>query len=363
MSNSRSIYIFEFFLMALYLNMQVQEKKDRVSLTQREKIQAMIANDDVKLKVLEKLLADGITNPSLKLEILDSTIENFLMEELDVLKVFEWFGEVDSVNLQGKSAIITYKDLVSAYFAIQILNGKKLPELSVTLQVSWHIVPAQRVPLREISINPEETLKYTCRFDIQIENDKEFQVARRVIGSKGCNMKRIIEKCCKGMNAQAHDIIKLRLRGTGSGFKEGPNNAESQDSLHLCVSSKYHSKFLLAVEEIETLLKKVYKEYGEFCIHKGRSDPRITLQKIEKTSGRTVSLAPEKLKEIEENAKLSEDEIEELIDIRNEARRQCNFAEADRIREILRKKGVTLMDEKGRRGRGVDVTTWKFGGN
>jgi hypothetical protein len=26
--------------------------------------------------------------------------------------------------------------------------------------------------------------KYTCRFEIQIENDKEFQVARRLIGAK-----------------------------------------------------------------------------------------------------------------------------------------------------------------------------------
>ena len=42
--------------------------------------------------------------------------------------------------------------------------------------------------------------KYTCRFDIQIDNEKEFQVARRLIGAKGCNMTRIIELCNKGMN-------------------------------------------------------------------------------------------------------------------------------------------------------------------
>jgi len=69
----------------------------------------------------------------------------------------------------------------------------------------------------------EENIKYTCRFDIQIENDKEFQVARRLIGAKGCNMKRIIELCCKGTNYdQFQEIVKLRLRGKGSGFKEGP---------------------------------------------------------------------------------------------------------------------------------------------
>jgi hypothetical protein len=342
--------------------MQVYLKKERAETTPKDKIQAMIANEDVKQKVLEKLISEDIKTPCLKLEISDSKSEDFMMEELDVLKVFEWFGEVDSLKIQGKSAIITYKDLVSAYFAIQILNGKKLPELNVTLQVSWNIVIVkERLPLQEISGNPEENLKYTCRFDIQIENDKDFQVARRVIGSKGCNMKKIIEKCCKGVNAQAHDIIKLRLRGLGSGFKEGPNNTESQDSLHLCVSSKYHSKFLMAVSEIEKLLQKVYRDYGEFCVSRGKTDPQISLQKLEKTSGKTFTLHPNKLKEFEENSKLCEDEIEELIDIRNEARRQCNFAEADRIRELLRTKGITLMDEKGRRGRGVEVTTWKYG--
>jgi hypothetical protein len=35
--------------------------------------------------------------------------------------------------------------------------------------------------------------KLTCRYDIQIENEKDFQVARRIIGSKGTNMKKIIE--------------------------------------------------------------------------------------------------------------------------------------------------------------------------
>lgn len=43
----------------------------------------------------------------------------------------------------------------------------------------------------------DAAVKFTCRFDIQIDNDKEFQVARRLIGAKGCNMKRILEVCSK----------------------------------------------------------------------------------------------------------------------------------------------------------------------
>ena len=324
----------------------------------------MIANQEVRQKVVEKLESQGILQPYLSLSVQESKNINFALEEPDVLKVFGCFGEVVSLNLAGKHAVIKYKELVSAYFALTVLNGKELPDLNVTLQVAWH-TETQRLPLSELPIpdqnSSEENLKYTCRFEIQVENEKEFQVARRLIGSKGINMKRIIDKCCKGINGKAHDVIKLRLRGQGSGFKEGPNNTESLDSLHLCISSKYEDKFTMAVSEIERLLKKVYREYSEFCKSKGKVDPKLELIKVEKVSGRALMLPASRFKEIEESEELSEDEIEDLIDVRNEARRQCNFSEADRIRELLRKKGVVLMDEKGRRGKGVEVTNWKYG--
>ena len=355
--------------------MQGQSKNERADDTLKVKIQSLITNVEVKQRVLEKLESQNIHHPCLKLEIVDCKTVEFTIDEPDVLKVFECFGQVASLKINGKNAVIEYKDLVSAYFAITILDGKALPELNVTLHVSWQARPEPRAPLQELRqvqpkalpapstppASPDDNLKYTCRFDIQIDNDKEFQVARRLIGAKGSNMKRIVDKCCKGMNGQAHDIIKLRLRGIGSGFKEGLNNAESQDSLHLCVSSKYHSIFALAVGEIERLLKSVYREYGELCLAKGKADPRLEPVKSEKTSGRSLVLAASRLQEIEESDRLAEEDIEELIDIRNEARRQCNFMEADRIRELLRRKGVTLMDEKGRRGKGVEVTTWRYG--
>jgi hypothetical protein len=65
----------------------------------------------------------------------------------------------------------------------------------------------------------------TCRYDIQIDNDKDFQVAKKIIGSKGYNMKQIIDGSLNGTPYDPHkenDLIKLRLRGKGSGFKEGP---------------------------------------------------------------------------------------------------------------------------------------------
>lgn len=39
------------------------------------------------------------------------------------------------------------------------------------------------------------TNKFTCRYDVMIENDKHFQIAKKIIGSKGFNMKNIIEQC------------------------------------------------------------------------------------------------------------------------------------------------------------------------
>lgn len=65
--------------------------------------------------------------------------------------------------------------------------------------------------------------KFTSKFWIQIENDTDFQVAQRLVGAKGCNIKRIIDFCSKGTHGiYLNDSVKLRLRGKGSGYKEGP---------------------------------------------------------------------------------------------------------------------------------------------
>merc|ERR1719218_229125 len=81
--------------------------------------------------------------------------------------------------------------------------------------------------------------KYTCRFDIGIENDKEFQVARRIIGTKGANMKRIVKQT----------EAKLRLRGMGSGYFEGSGNKESSEPLQLCISCTNGEHYKMAVKQ------------------------------------------------------------------------------------------------------------------
>merc|ERR1719436_696045 len=110
--------------------------------------------------------------------------------------------------------------------------------------------------------------KYTCRFLIGIENDKEFQVARRLIGSKGANMKRIVRVT----------EAKLRLRGQGSGYFEGAGQKESSEPLQLCVSCTSSEGYRTAVGLVEELLKNVYTEYRQFCRENGRPEPDLQIK-------------------------------------------------------------------------------------
>ena len=106
--------------------------------------------------------------------------------------------------------------------------------------------------------------KYTCKYEILIPNDKEFQVARRLIGSKGYNMKKILNECKQNNNI--NDSVKLRLRGRGSGYKEGPQNKESDEPLHLCISAKNQEEMKKACGLVDDLLNKIYDEYKKYCI-------------------------------------------------------------------------------------------------
>ena len=102
-------------------------------------------------------------------------------------------------------------------------------------------------------------------------------------------MKRIIENCTQGMHST--DVVKLRLRGKGSGFKEGPKKEESNEPLHLCVSSRYYDKYQLACDQLQELLLNVYDEYKRYC-EKHRKNtqhvnrPPLEIKKSEIVSGK-----------------------------------------------------------------------------
>lgn len=248
--------------------------------------------------------------------------------------------------------------------------------------------------------------KYTCRFLIGIDNDQEFQVVRRIIGAKGTNMKRIVKQT----------EAKLRLRGVGSGYFEGAGQKESSEPLQLCVSCTSAEGYGTAVKLVEELMENVYNEYRQFCRENGKPEPDLHASPqlvpgnsanglsshggspprparggiggggaLEDSPGyddrgdagggkseggrrrgrRSRARKGEAARAAAERGDPPPkappiDDIERMIDQRNEARRQCNFIEADRIRQSLHEKGIALMDEPGARGKGAEVTTWRY---
>ena len=277
---------------------------------------------------------------------LDGVDYVYQLTEDDLFKVFDRFGVVTSVEVSadGTSGVVNMSSLFQANAAISSLNGKSLNGMPHS---SLRVVPYQ---WGAAAPAPPMIRKYTCRFDIQIENDKEFHVARRIIGQKGSNMKRIVK--------QAGYDAKLRLRGRGSGFLEGAQKQESQEPLHLCVSCKDYNGYRAAIDQVEELLGEIYMDYAEFT---NRNDLHVQMHEhplLYQPSSMTptsMPFTPTAAPTIE-----TDPNVESLIEQRNEARRVCNFKEADRIRDVLRDRGIGLMDEPGGRGRGTEVTTWRF---
>lgn len=104
--------------------------------------------------------------------------------------------------------------------------------------------------------------KFLCHFIVGIEQERRFDVVRRVLGSRGANVKVI----------NASTSARLRLRGKGSGFKEGPENAESADPLMLCVSCEDQESYHRAVQLVTHLLEDVCRQYRAF---KKRAFPNL----------------------------------------------------------------------------------------
>ena len=204
---------------------------------------------------------------------------SYSFTEEDVRKVFSRYGRLQAVELVGhdaQSVRVLFANHYDAEEAMKDLNDKVLSGIHGRLSVHWTSgkSPVEQPMTDEGSLDhlntshfssPEFGLmhpsgeqsvrKFTCRFEIGIENDKEFQVARRLIGMKGSNMKRI--------NKETE--AKLRLRGRGSGYLEGAAKVESPEPLHLCISCVNQTGYRQAVALVSELLLNIYEEYRRFC--------------------------------------------------------------------------------------------------
>lgn len=110
--------------------------------------------------------------------------------------------------------------------------------------------------------------KLQCQFTVGIEDDSKFRIVRRIIGQGGENMKRIAEE----------SGAKLRLRGRGSKFLEGPEQQESMDDLMLCVSSQDKAGFEDAKGLVSELLRNIYHSYDVFCQKAGKTSSALGVQ-------------------------------------------------------------------------------------
>lgn len=100
---------------------------------------------------------------------------------------------------------------------------------------------------------------------VGIEEDRDFQVSRRIIGPGGSNLKRIIEKVGGGN-------VKLQLRGRGSGHREG--GVEPTAPLALLVTASDPENLRRACEQAHELLGSVHRDYDHFRRRGGRGGRR-----------------------------------------------------------------------------------------
>ena len=102
--------------------------------------------------------------------------------------------------------------------------------------------------------------KFVCNYLVQIENDDNFLVTKRIIGKNGCFLKKIIQEACIKFGDFS---TKIRLRGKGSGYLE-QDGKESEEPLMLCISSLNYPTYLNCCLLIDNLFTKVYNDYYEY---------------------------------------------------------------------------------------------------
>ena len=135
-------------------------------------------------------------------------------------------------------------------------------------------IESTRLKKNDSYMSIENKRKFVCKFVFSYI-DSDFLISRKIIGDKGVNMIKIVNK----LDPERKFDLKLRLRGRGSGFKEGDRNSESADPLQLCVSGYNMTVLRKCIYEVEQLIIAVDKEYRLFCQNKKRQYQPIAYEK------------------------------------------------------------------------------------
>jgi len=335
------------------------------------------------------------TNPELKVRVEGLKFDYQLTED-DVKKVFARYGAVQTVSLDkdGTSAVVTLDQPHQALAAQHDLDNKQLsgmqgaflrveflgqppaaapydPMMQMAAAMQAHAAfpgqgPMVPPPMPGYPYAPsmppmppatpgspggsKGMKKHTCKLEVGIDNEGDFRVASRVI--------QIARQIWQDAEFQQYGG-KTRLRGRGIG---GPHEAD--EPLALCISCGEQKAFNKAVSYAEGQLHKVHADYKAFCEQKGQPVPDLAVKiqkKLAGDGGPSYSGGDPPRGERPPGAP-SDDEIEQLIEDRNEARKAQNWQKADEVREYLKSRGVVLMDEKQAKGnlQGKQVTKWRF---
>lgn len=110
--------------------------------------------------------------------------------------------------------------------------------------------------------------KLQSQFLIGIEEEPTFRVCRKLLGPQGQFMKEIAVRTGS----------KLRLRGRGSKFLEGPEQEESTDPLMLCISSPTLPSYAETKKLVSNLLESVYDQFRAFSKAEGSAEPNLSIK-------------------------------------------------------------------------------------
>lgn len=97
--------------------------------------------------------------------------------------------------------------------------------------------------------------RYLCTFFVGIEDDRDFTVAKRIIGPKGYKMRCIAEQAPGS---------KIRLRGKGSMFTERDTGYESNEPLQINIATDA-AGYERTKELVANLLTDIYYDYEKYC--------------------------------------------------------------------------------------------------
>jgi hypothetical protein len=185
----------------------------------------------------------------------------------------------EALKVQEDDAIDGWSEVLQRKSKKPISSAKNPEQLRKGSQVEFErkkkITAGTQNHAPRIRNTPQKTTtkpqKFLCRYLVGIEQDRSFNVVRKLLGDHGAHMKVIAE------NTGA----KLRIRGRGSGFKEGQDNVEADEPLMICISATASEGFGNATEDVESLLKHVHDQYYAFCNDRNLPCPRLVVSRTE----------------------------------------------------------------------------------